>query len=146
MNTRNVRFPRICRSNIVQSKSWIYWLQNIQYEYVCMYSLIQNGYACWFFDNRLCAFDLNIIHNVIFDKAWTILLRHIRGNLTFLVFMVNIIQALSNIKLCMIYKSNAHIRLSKNQHEYPFWISEYMHTYSYCIFWSQYIHDLDNIT
>ena len=46
----------------------------------------------------------------------------------------NIVQALSNITLCMIFKSNAHRRLSKNQHAYPFWISEYMHTYSYCIF------------
>jgi len=40
----------------------------------------------------------------------------------------NIFQALSNITPGMIFKSNSHKRLSKNQHAYPFCISEYWHT------------------
>ena len=40
----------------------------------------------------------------------------------------NVVHALSNITQCMIFKSNWPRRLSKNQHAYPFWISEYMHT------------------
>jgi len=40
----------------------------------------------------------------------------------------HIVQVSSNITPCMIFKSNSHRRLSKNQHAYPFWISENMHT------------------
>ena len=40
----------------------------------------------------------------------------------------NIVQAGSIITPCMIFKSNSHRRLSKNQHAYAFWINEYMHT------------------